>query len=163
MQSSVERPCPGETVTFTCTISALAHQWSVPSFGITRSLLPGDQGRVISDHPFQFAVTEVVPGTSITSTATVTATSDLNGTLVLCQDGNLVFPDQNSTITLRGMGIMYLYLDKQDYWIIIGHRHNMLRYPYMGIFILCNMLRYPYMGIFILRLCPIYNVKIFES
>ena len=113
-------------MTFTCTISSVAHRWSVPSLGIILSLLPGDQGRVFSDPPFQFSVTEVRTGSSITSTATVTATSDLNGTLVLCQDGIGILPDQNSTITLRGMGIMYLYLDKQsmDNWI-------------MGIFVLC--------------------------
>ena len=136
-------------MTFICTVPSLGHQWSVPSIAISQALLPGDQGRVISNPPFQFNVTEVRTGTSITSTATVTATSDLNGTLVLCRDGVGMLPDQNSIITLRGMGIMYLYLDKQDYWIIIGHRRNILRYPYMGIFIL--------------RLCPIYNVKIFES
>jgi len=114
-------------VTFTCTLPSLAHRWSVPSIAISRSLTPGDLGQVISDPPFQFSVTEVVLGTSITSTATVTATRDLNGTLVLCQDGLGTLPDnQNSTINLRGMGIMYLYLDKQavDNWI-------------MGIFVLC--------------------------
>ena len=72
-----------------------------------------DQGQGTSDPPFQFSVTELRTCTSITSTATVTTTSDLNGTLVLCQDGIGMLPDQNSTITLRDMGIIYLYLDKQ--------------------------------------------------
>ena len=99
-------------MTFTCTISSIAHLWNVPSIAISQALLPHDQGQVISDPPFQFAVTEVRTGTSITSTATVNITADLNGTLVLCQDGIGILPDQNSTITLRGMGIMYLYLDK---------------------------------------------------
>ena len=99
----MERPCPGESVTFTCTISSVGHQWDIPSLGISRSLLPRDQGRVITDHPpFQFTVTEVVTGTSITSTATVNATADLNGTLVVCLDGVGTLPDQNSTINLRG-------------------------------------------------------------
>ena len=103
MQSSVERPCPGERVTFTCTVPSLAHQWRISSFGITRSLTPASgQGQVFSDPPFQFAVTEVRTGTSITSTATLNVTEDLNSTLIVCQDGNLVFPDQNSTINLRG-------------------------------------------------------------
>ena len=105
----MERPCPGERVTFTCTVPSLAHWWSVPSFDIARSLLPADQGRVMSDPPFQFSVTGTVPGTSITSTATVTATADLIGTLVLCQDGIGMFPDQNSTINLNGEhGVMCL-------------------------------------------------------
>ena len=102
LQSSVERPCPGESVTFTCTLSSTAHQWVVSSLNIDRTFAPSGLGNVILDSPFEFAVTEVVPGTSITSTATVNATADLNGTLVLCQDGNLVLQGQNSTLNLRG-------------------------------------------------------------
>ena len=102
LQSSVERPCPRESVTFTCTVSSVGHQWQVPSRGITEDLLPSSLGRVISGPPFQFTVTEVVSGTSITSTATVNATEDLNGTLVLCRDGVGMEPEQNSTLNLRG-------------------------------------------------------------
>ena len=88
-------------MTFTCTIPSLGHQWNIQSLGISRSLLRHDQGRVISDHPFQFNVTEVMTG-SITSTATVTATADLNGTLLVCQDGVGTLPDQSSIINLIG-------------------------------------------------------------
>ena len=100
----MERPCPGESVAFTCTISSLAHQWSVPSLaiGIFQSLLPRDQGRVISNPPFQFNVTEVMTGSNIISTATVNATADLNGTTVLCQDGIGMLPNQNNTINIIG-------------------------------------------------------------
>ena len=99
----MERPCPGESVIFTCTISSLAHQWNIPSLNITRSLLPGSRGRVITNHPpFHFNVTRVMTGSSITSTATVTATVDLNGTVVVCRDGVGVLPDQRSTITIIG-------------------------------------------------------------
>ena len=109
----MERPCPGERVTFTCTISSLAHRWEVPFRGIIQSLLPDDQGRVITDHPpFQFNVTEVRTGTSITSTATVNATADLNGTLVVCRDGVGMLPDQNSTINIIGeYFVLYAYID----------------------------------------------------
>ena len=108
LQSSVERPCPGDRVTFTCTVPSLGHQWRVPSFDIAQSLLPGDQGQVFSDPPFQFAVTEVRIGTSITSTATVNVTANLNGTLFVCQDGIGMLPDQSITINLQGEhGIMY--------------------------------------------------------
>ena len=76
--------------------------WHIQSLNITRELLPGSRGGVISDHPpFQFAVTEVVTG-SITSTATVTATDDLNGTLVVCQDGIGMEPEQRNTINIIG-------------------------------------------------------------
>ena len=89
-------------MTFTCTIPSVGHRWDIQSLGIFRSLLPRDQGRVISDHPpFQFNVTEVMTG-SITSTATVNATADLNGTLVVCRDGVGTLSDQRSTINLRG-------------------------------------------------------------
>ena len=47
----MERPCPGENVTFTCTISAPGHQWNILSHGIFQSLLPRDQGRVIFNPP----------------------------------------------------------------------------------------------------------------
>ena len=102
LQSSVERPCPGERVTFTCAISSFAHQWRVPSRGIFQSLLPRDQGRVIPKPPFQFTVTEVMTGSKIISTATVNATADLNGTAVLCQDGIGMLPEQNNTINIIG-------------------------------------------------------------
>ena len=101
----MEKPCPGESVTFTCTVPSLAHQWQVPSLGITRALLPSSEGQVISDPPFQFAVGQVMTG-FITSTATVTVTAELNGTLVMCQDGIGMLPDQNSTIYLKGEHMM---------------------------------------------------------
>ena len=109
LQSSVERPCPGERVTFTCRISSPAHRWQVSVFGITRSLVPGDWGGVITEPPFQFNVTEVIPSTSITSTATVTATPGLNGTLVVCQDGLGMLSDQSSIINVRGERGVSLY------------------------------------------------------
>ena len=89
-------------MTFTCTVPSLAHQWDVASLGISRTLSPSSQGQVIFDPPFQFAVTEVRTGTSITSTATVNVTENLNGTLVVCRDDVGTLPDQNSTINLRG-------------------------------------------------------------
>ena len=98
----MERPCPGERVTFTCTVSSVGHQWEIPFLNISRSLLPNDQGRVITDHPpFQFSVTRVMTG-SITSTATVSATTDLNGTLVTCRDGIGMLPDQQKIINIVG-------------------------------------------------------------
>ena len=58
---------------------------------------------VVTDPPFQFTVTEVMTG-SITSTATVTATVDLNGTLVVCQDCVRMLPDQSKTINISENG-----------------------------------------------------------
>ena len=106
----MERPCPGERVTFTCTIPSVAHRWNIQSLSISRSLLPSSQSRVISDHPFQFTVTEVMTGTSITSTATVIATVDLNGTQVVCRDGIGMEPEQNSIINFRGECLIRSYV-----------------------------------------------------
>ena len=101
LQSSVQRPCPGESVTFTCTIPSNGHQWDIPSLNITCDLVPRDQGRVITDPPFHFNVTRVMTE-SITSTATVTATVDRNGTLVVCRDGIGMETDQRDIIRLSG-------------------------------------------------------------
>ena len=102
MQSSVERPCPGESLVFTCAIQTTAHRWEVPSLDIARSLTSADKDTVFTDEPFEFNVTEVVTGTSITSTATVNATADLNGTLVVCQDGYRILAEKNDTINILG-------------------------------------------------------------
>ena len=112
LQSSVERSCPGESVTFTCTISSLAHRWEASALDMPRSVIPRDQGGVVSDPPFKFNVTEVVIGSYITSTATVSATTDLNGTLITCQDGIGMLPDQSNTISVRGEDavIWYVYI-----------------------------------------------------
>ena len=61
---------------------------------------------MISDPPFQFTVTEVMTG-HITSTATVTVTADLNGTLIVCRDGIGILPDQISTIRIIGENGVY--------------------------------------------------------
>ena len=128
LQSSVERPCPGETVTFTCTVRSTAHNWNIQSLGITRSLIPVSQrDGVISDPPFEFNVTEVVPGTSITSTATVNVTANQNGTLVVCQDGNLVLPDQSTTINLRGEHVIFELDQTVDCWYL----HNLCINSYL--------------------------------
>ena len=70
------------------------------SLNISQTLVPSSLPQF--DYPFEFNVTGMVTGKSITSTATANATADLNGTLVLCEDGNLILPKQNTTIRLRG-------------------------------------------------------------
>ena len=101
LQSSVKRPCPGESVTFTCTVPSAGHQWNIPSLNITCDFVPLDEGRVITDPPFQFNVTEAMTE-SITSIATVTATVDLNGTIVVCRDGFEMETEQRDIIRLSG-------------------------------------------------------------
>ena len=107
LQSSVERPCPGENVVFTCALESNLHRWEVPSLGITRSLTPADKYDVFTDEQFQFNVTEVVTNTSITSTATFTAATNLTGTLVVCQDGDQILAEKNNTINIVGKCVVY--------------------------------------------------------
>ena len=107
MQSDVERPCPGDRVEFTCTISSDGHLWEVPNLNITQGLLRNSTST--SDPPFEFAVLGMMPD-SITSIAVVIVTTPLtevlNGTLILCQDGIGTEPEQNTTIILRGEHVM---------------------------------------------------------
>ena len=97
----MERPCPGDRVEFTCTISSDRHLWEVPN--ITQGLLRNSTP--ISVPPFEFAVVERMPD-SITSIAVVIITTPLtevlNGTLILCRDGIGTEPEQNTAINLRG-------------------------------------------------------------
>ena len=88
-------------MTFTCTISSVAHDWMVPSLNISRALVSSSTGR-FPDPPFEFAVTQRMGTTVTESTAVVTVNADLNGTLVLCRDAAGIVPEQNSTINLRG-------------------------------------------------------------
>ena len=103
LQPSVGRPCPGENVTFTCTIRSYRHEWDIPSLNITRKIMLNILGRVIIDQPpFQFTTTNDWMIWSITSTATVTATVDLNGTLIVCRDAVGQETEQQDTIKLIG-------------------------------------------------------------
>ena len=64
---------------------------------------------MITDHPpFLFNVTEAMTE-SITSTATVNATVDLNGTIVVCRDSIGMETEQRNTIKLRGELCLYAY------------------------------------------------------
>ena len=60
---------------------------------------------MISEPPFQIAIVQVMTR-FITSTATVTVTVALNGTLIMCKDGIGMLPDQNTTINLKGEHVL---------------------------------------------------------
>ena len=100
-------------MTLTCKIPSVGHQWHIQSLkehvrflNITRELLPSSEGRVISDHPFHFTVTEEITG-NIISTVTVTATVDLNGTLVVCRDGVRRKTEQHYVYTIKLRGELF--------------------------------------------------------
>ena len=106
VQSSQEtvHACPGEIVIIPCTIPTRTQQWRAPDLDIARSLAAADLNEAVPpDRPFQFAVTNVTLNGSIISTATVNFTGSLNGTIVSCRDGYLIFPNEQRTmLKLKG-------------------------------------------------------------
>ena len=96
--------CPGERVIFTCTVSSNAHDWRIFN-GISEQEI----ALVTPNRPnatnLGFQLTRVGTAVNpITSTATVTTTADLNGTVILCRN-ELVPPnllEQNTTVSIIG-------------------------------------------------------------
>ena len=106
LQSSVgtNAVCPGVRVTFTCTVSSNTHDWRIFN-GISEQEVAIVTPSRPSATNLGFEVTTVGPAVNpITSTATVTTTADLNGTVILCRN-ELVPPDlleQNTTVNIIG-------------------------------------------------------------
>ena len=109
LTSSVEEGglvCPGEEVTFTCTvIEQPSLGWNNEQYIVGEVIfLCRDQMKLrvpISRGPFQIVLTSLSPSNSsqvanITSTLTVNATLTLNGTVVECNDW-----DKSAEITLH--------------------------------------------------------------
>jgi len=110
--------CPGEEVTFTCTVI------EQPSLGWKNEqyILAGGEVIFLHDHhqtqprepvsrgPFQIVLTSLSPSNSsqvanITSTLTVNATLTLNGTVVECDDANI-----SAKASLHVAGKHYFFL-----------------------------------------------------
>ena len=96
--------CPGERVTFTCTVSSIAHSWRIIGgstelqIGIVTPASPTD-----TYLGFELQVVDVT-AVPITSTATVNTTVDLNNTVIVCS--NVLVPpnriEQNTTVNIIG-------------------------------------------------------------
>ena len=88
--------CPGERVEFMCALSTFGeNQWQIPSLGIQQTIY---RVQNISVPPFRFIAWS---GMMMSSSAIVTATEDLNGTLVLCWDD---YYTENVNITMNIIG-----------------------------------------------------------
>ena len=113
LTSSVEEGgsvCPGEEVTFTCTVIELPSLgWKIEKYIVGEVIfLRRDQVKLrvpISRGPFQIVLTSLSPSNSsqedanITSTLTVNATLTLNGTVVKCD-----YENKSAEITLHVAG-----------------------------------------------------------
>ena len=89
-------------MTFTCTVSSNAFQWEVPDLSISESLVAGDLGIPMVVNPFVFTITSFDPGPPVqsVSSASVTVTAMLNGTVIQCIDGSGPNGESDDTIML---------------------------------------------------------------
>ena len=96
--------CPGEEVSYTCTVLGGAAVWRVPCGN--PGVLVLVQTKWVEDHvpvPVvcgNFSAVEVLGRGCYTSTLVVTASPELNGTLIACEDGSKKASVGNATILL---------------------------------------------------------------
>ena len=106
LQSSVgtNALCPGERVTLTCNVSSNLHDWRIINSSTDQEigvLTPTNPSR--TNLGFELTVVDVT-ASPITSTATVTTSTDLNGTVIVCNNG-LLPPnrvEQSTTVNIIG-------------------------------------------------------------
>ena len=99
--------CPGEAVEIQCNISFTHHRWRITFLNIVADLNNNNQREVMP--PFTFNVEGVIIENgrvqAIVSTATTTASAQINGTTVSCENGLLVVPDPNPVqLTIKVAG-----------------------------------------------------------
>lgn len=79
-------PCVGETVTYTCTVAAIAHAWKIPSFGFSVTISRATP--TFSDGQFSIITTADGGGSNpITTALSVTTFAGLDGANITCEDG----------------------------------------------------------------------------
>ena len=91
--------CVGDLVTYTCTVPAVAHTWSILDFmvAITRGTTTFD------DPASRFSITTTVDGggpNPITTELSVTSFAGLNGADITCSDGNAFTNETQDTIAM---------------------------------------------------------------
>jgi len=92
------RANPGGIARLNCPIPSPSHWWNSSLRDGGRSLTRADQNRVIQDPPFNYSV--LIRGSSITSSAVLPVSAELNGTIVSCRDAFGVVPDVRSWLVL---------------------------------------------------------------
>ena len=98
--------CPGELISITCTHNITNGQpftrWILPK--TTQCIVAYYGVSLLNCGPFSFINVSDSSGQTLTSTAQITATESLNGTVVECLAGGLISSPQvgNVSIHLRG-------------------------------------------------------------
>ena len=107
LQSSAgnDAVCPGQSVTFTCTVdSNSVHEWAIMD-GSTTMSIDFVTPSVPNATNLGFTLTVLdVTAAPITSTATVTITSDLNGTVIVCSNALVGNNRLEQTTTVNVIG-----------------------------------------------------------
>ena len=96
-------------MTLTCTVPSTSLLWVIEGFGERNITYGGDDERL---GPFELSITDSTSSndriTSITSTATVTATLELNNTNIMCVDPSKHRDRDFNSTTLFARGKLYL-------------------------------------------------------
>ena len=98
---NTDTSCLGDMVTYTCTLPAVSHVWSIPSLGfletITRSCPTFDDPA--SRFSIETTADEGGPN-PITTALTVSSFAGLNGASITCSDGNEFTNETGDTIAM---------------------------------------------------------------
>ena len=93
--------CVGDMVTYTCTLPATAHTWSIPSLVDVSITRVNPTFPPPGSPPSQFSIVTTADGggtNPITTELSVTSFAGLNGANVTCSDGNqLITETQDAT------------------------------------------------------------------
>lgn len=93
--------CTGDTVTFTCTISAIAHTWTF-SFGILNSVTISRENPIVVEADYILRTVTNLGG-PITTSLELTSSAELDGRSISCTDpSNMVTDIQIGSVMMFG-------------------------------------------------------------
>ena len=94
--------CVGETVTYVCTVPSNAHKWIRKSDSFTfKTIVIAGGGGDAFDNGFIFQGIFLIDG-HLTSAVTVFTTFELNGVVIVCEDGEGSEEEQTVTAVVFG-------------------------------------------------------------
>ena len=106
--------CVGDLVTYTCTVPAVAHTWSIPSLGFSDTITRTSPTFDDPASPFSIVITADGGGANpITTALSVTSFAGLNGANITCSDGNELITETQDTIAMV-FGKCSLYIGAGD-------------------------------------------------
>ena len=93
--------CVGDQVTYTCTVPAIAHMWSIPSLDFMTTITRTSP--TFDDPASLFSIVKTADGggpNPIATALSVTSFAGLNGASITCSDGNLVTTEAQDAIAM---------------------------------------------------------------